>query len=330
MAPVSSHRCSSTSDAMMRSNGGVGERQPQRVAVDLAAGRVGGDLARLDHRPTSGPHLLQLGRVVVERDDGRAASHRRERVTPAAAPHVEQALALAEVEAVEVDGQHQATPGRPRAGVEQGAVVLDRADGGCAPGELVEHAGATRGADAGAQVGVAQGAQQHVRERVGVTGRDQEPGLTVGADDLGQRAARRGDQRHAARHRLDRRAARSPRRATARPRPRPRRRARRCARWSRRTRSAPRPVSPRRSMSAGILLLPLGLPMMTSSASSRSVRTLASASSSGTRPFIGTSELAVVMSRPGTRAISGIGRKIAGSTPTGTMCSRSARGRPSA
>ena len=40
-------------------------------------------------------------------------------------------------------------------------------------------------------------------------------------------------------------------------------------------------------MSAGILLLSLGLPMTTSSASSRSVRTLASASSSGTRPFIG-------------------------------------------
>ena len=75
----------------------------------------------------------------------------------------------------------------------------------------------------------------------------------------------------------------------------------------------------------GILLLPLGLPMITSSASSRSVRTLASASSSGTSPFIGTSELVVVMSRPGTRATSGIGWKSCGSTPTGTMCSRSAR-----
>ena len=52
-------------------------------------------------------------------------------------------------------------------------------------------------------------------------------------------------------------------------------------------------------MSAGIVLLSLGLPMNTSSASSRSVRTLASASSSGARPFIGTSELVVVMSRPG-------------------------------
>ena len=59
-------------------------------------------------------------------------------------------------------------------------------------------------------------------------------------------------------------------------------------------------------MSAGILLLPLGLPMITSSASSRSVRTFASASSSGTRPFIGTSELVVVMRRPRTRGISGM------------------------
>ena len=44
-----------------------------------------------------------------------------------------------------------------------------------------------------------------MRERVGVARRHQEPGLAVGADDLGQRAARGGDQRHAARHRLDRR-----------------------------------------------------------------------------------------------------------------------------
>ena len=49
----------------------------------------------------------------------------------------------------------------------------------------------------------------------------------------------------------------------------------------------------------------LGLPMTTRWASGRSARTLASASSSGARPFIGTSALAVVMRRPGTRAMFG-------------------------
>ena len=64
--------------------------------------------------------------------------------------------------------------------------------------------------------------------------------------------------------------------------------------------------------------------MTTRCASSRSVRTLASASSSGARPFSGTSALAVVISRPGTRATAGRGPNTSGSTPTGTMCRRSA------
>ena len=55
----------------------------------------------------------------------------------------------------------------------------------------------------------------------------------------------------------------------------------------------------------------------------RSVRTLATASSSGTRPFMGTSALAVVMIRPGTRAMWGSGRKWVWSTPTGTTVIRS-------
>ena len=54
-------------------------------------------------------------------------------------------------------------------------------------------------------------------------------------------------------------------------------------------------------MVASALLSGRGRPMTTSSAS-RSVRTLATASSRGTRPFMGTSALAVVMIRPGTRA----------------------------
>src|SRR4029078_5829955 len=44
--------------------------------------------------------------------------------------------------------------------LEQGAVVLDGADGGLARGEIVEGALATGGADAGAQLGVAEGAEE--------------------------------------------------------------------------------------------------------------------------------------------------------------------------
>ena len=90
--------------------GGVGERQRERVGVHRAARR----------RPpasspasTIAPHELprprrRSPRVGVERDDGRAAPHRLERVAPAAAAEVEQALARAEVEPIEVDGQHSA------------------------------------------------------------------------------------------------------------------------------------------------------------------------------------------------------------------------------
>ena len=77
-------------------------------------------------------------------------------------------------------------------------------------------------------------------------------------------------------------------------------------------------------MSTGIALRDFGLPMITSSTSLRSVRTFASASSNGASPFIGTSELVVVINRPRTRSTSGSGRKIFGSTPTGTIWSRSA------
>ena len=50
----------------------------------------------------------------------------------------------------------------------------------------------------------------------------------------------------------------------------------------------------------------LGRPI-TISSTSRSVRSLATASSSGTRPFIGTSLLEVTMSRPGTGVTSSKG-----------------------
>ena len=59
-----------------------------------------------------------------------------------------------------------------------------------------------------------------------------------------------------------------------------------------------------------------GLPMTTSSIS-RSVRSLATASSRGTRPFMGTSDDEVTMMRPGTGSTSSRGRNTVWSTPTG-------------
>ena len=56
---------------------------------------------------------------------------------------------------------------------------------------------------------------------------------------------------------------------------------------------------------------------MTTSSTGRSVRTLAIASTSGSRPLSGTSALAVVTTRPGTRATAGSGEKRSVSAPIG-------------
>jgi hypothetical protein len=93
----------------------VGNGKAQRVAVDLAPGRVVGDLPALDHRAARRAPFLELAGVVVERDNRRAASHRRERVATTAAAHVEEPVPLAEVERSNFDGQHQASA-RRRAG----------------------------------------------------------------------------------------------------------------------------------------------------------------------------------------------------------------------
>ena len=66
-----------------------------------------------------------------------------------------------------------------------------------------------------------------------------------------------------------------------------------------------------------------GLPMMVRRMSSRSVRSLAMASSRYARPFSATSADAVVISRPGWRTTWGIGWNSCGSTPTGTRRMRS-------
>ena len=64
---------------------------------------------------------------------------------------------------------------------------------------------------------------------------------------------------------------------------------------------------------------------MTVSSTSRSVRSLATASRSGTSPFIGTSLEDVTMIRPGAGVTSSRGRNTVWSTPTGTTVMRSGR-----
>ena len=143
-------------------------------------------------------------RVVVERDDGRAAPHRGERVPAAAAAHVEQRCP------VRTSSRSKSTVSttgvRRRVLVEQRAVVLDHAVGGGAPREPSSTRFAAGCADAGPQLGVAERAGSSIaRERVGIAGRHERPLSPSVPDDLGQRAAGGGDERHAARHRLDRR-----------------------------------------------------------------------------------------------------------------------------
>ena len=91
--------------------GGVGERQRERVGVHRAAGEAtDGSSPSATIALDEVPHLVDHLRAVVERDDGRAAPHRLVRVTSAAAPEVEHALARAHLEPVEVDGEHYRAP----------------------------------------------------------------------------------------------------------------------------------------------------------------------------------------------------------------------------
>src|SRR4029079_12760940 len=70
--------------------------------------------AGVEHLVDHVVHALELLLIAVERHDGRAAPPRFVRVAAATAPHVEDAAAVADAQAIEVDGQHvvRATPSR--------------------------------------------------------------------------------------------------------------------------------------------------------------------------------------------------------------------------
>ena len=201
--------------------------------LTVAAGRVRAAISPASSiAPTTPRTSLSSPLVVVERDDRRAAPHRLERVPAAAAAHVEQAVRrrAGRADRSRRSALSAASAGRVRRRAARGSARRCRS-AVCAPREPVERTLAPGRADAGAQLGVAERAEDAGGERVRVAGRHEQAGLAVGARR--PRAPRRRWWRRAARRTPSPRprAARSPRRATARPRPRPRRRARRCARW---------------------------------------------------------------------------------------------------
>ena len=102
----------------------VGEGQRQRVALlDVGLG-ARGHLPRVAHRGEPLAHGRELVGVLVEGDDVGAALVHLERVPTGAAAHVEHAVARAQPEPVEVNGQHggrlshagsrRSSPRRPR------------------------------------------------------------------------------------------------------------------------------------------------------------------------------------------------------------------------
>ena len=95
----------------------VGEGQRQRVALlDVGLG-TGRHLAGVAHRGEPLADGGQLVGVLVEGDDVGAALVHLEGVAPGAAAHVEHALARAEPESVEVNGQHGVLLGRVPGGL---------------------------------------------------------------------------------------------------------------------------------------------------------------------------------------------------------------------
>ena len=82
-------------------------------------------------------------------------------------------------------------------------VVLGRAFRGLAPREAVEHAAPPARGQLPAQALVVQHLDDLDRECSRIRGRHEHRALAGRTHDLGQRAAGRGDERHAARHRLD-------------------------------------------------------------------------------------------------------------------------------
>ena len=88
----------------------VGERQGERVALLHVGLGTRRHLAGLAHRGEPLAHGRELVGVLVEGDDVGTALVHLERVAAGAAAHVEHAVARAQPEPVEVNGQHGGSP----------------------------------------------------------------------------------------------------------------------------------------------------------------------------------------------------------------------------
>ena len=164
----------------------VGERQPRGVAAQHADARPGGDLAGLDHRRERVARAAHLVVGEVERDHAMTAGgparrrgdrSRRRRRAPGPP-------AARRARPTDRSGSSASAggPGSDRTAVamqlgdvgrhrQHLAVLLDGELGAAPPRPAVEHALASGGADAGAQLGVVEAAADRRGQRVGVAGR---------------------------------------------------------------------------------------------------------------------------------------------------------------
>ncbi len=110
IAATSSGMCSSTSDAIDAVEGRVGKGQCQRIPLHRGGRMVGRQFARLHHRPQGAAHLGHFVGPGVERDDGRAAPCRLERVTAESTTEVQEAVTRLHPELVVVHCQHATSP----------------------------------------------------------------------------------------------------------------------------------------------------------------------------------------------------------------------------
>ena len=96
--------------------GPIGEGQCERIALHRQACPARRDLRLGLHGLDHVAHGLELAAVGIEGDDAGSTSEGGEGMPPAAAAHVEQGVARAESQAVEVNGEHAPpSPAAPRA-----------------------------------------------------------------------------------------------------------------------------------------------------------------------------------------------------------------------
>ena len=256
---------------MTRSKLAVREGEPRRVGGDTALADARRHLAGGAHRRDHAGDGVELGALGVERDDVRARLQGGERVAPAPAPEVEHDEARAHSGPFEIDGQH----GRPPSTARYSSAVASAT-------RCQLNRSSTRARPPPRAAGRAAGRRGPGRWRRR-SPRDRRAGRPGRSRRRARRprAGRRRSSRPAGRRTPSPRppGARNPRRARGRPPPTPRRSARRGGGPVRRRRSGRRLPARTGRSPAATGPATRGCPTTTRCASSRSVRSFASASS---------------------------------------------------